>query len=217
MAARRAWSSFLSAPIEGRVKVETASAQALKEWGAIEQALAAGEIAVLVRKGGLWERRDDFEMEHRRFWIFPTLYHQNPRELRPDLSWALEAAEAADPGAAFVRLEHFAEVSDAFRIENLDAALALTDLQALTPETIQNRFHYRYRPYVHALLLRVYRRNPPHVVPNTTGYEGCVSWVELDEELTIGPAAPVLDDERFDMLRDLLKRRLAEYPGISEV
>jgi len=199
------------------VKVEEASAQALKEWGAIEQALAAGEIAVLVRKGGLWERRDDFEMEHRQFWIFPTLYHQNPLELRSELAWALDAAEAADPGGAFVRLELFAEVTDAFRIENLDAALALTDLQALTPDTIENRFHYRYRPYVHALLLRVYRRNAPHVIPNTLGYEGCVSWVELDEELPVGPATPVLDDERFNAFRDLVKRRLAAHPGVVEV
>lgn len=193
------------------------SARALKEWAAIEQLLAAGELSLLLRKGGLWERREGFEMEHRQFWIFPTLYHQNPLELRPELSWALESAHAAHPDGDRVRLEHFAEVTDAFRIENLEAVPELVDLQALTGETLDTRFHYRNRPYLHALLLRVHRRPEPHIIPNTLGYEGCVSWVELDEALSTGGSEPVLDDPRFAALRDEVLARLARFQGIVEV
>ena len=177
------------------------SSRALKEWAAIEQVLAAGETALLLRKGGLWERREGFEMEHRQFWIFPTLYHQNPQELKSAHSWALEAARAAHSGVDRVRLEHFAVVTDAFRVEDLDILQVLAADQALTPETIEARFRYRNRPYLHALLLRVYRRHPPYIVPNTLGYEGCVSWVELDDALETAGVTPVLGDDRFAEIR----------------
>lgn len=177
------------------------SRSALKEWGAIEQLLATGDVVLLLRKGGLWERRDGFEVEHRAFWIFPTLYHQNPGELQPRFSRALERATAAHRGPDEVRLECFAKVTDAVRLENLSQALALAPLQALTPETIEARFHYRNRPYLHAVVLRVHRLPEPVVIPNTLDYEGCVSWVELDDPIDTAAARPVLSDDAFAAAR----------------
>lgn len=192
-----------------------ASERALKEWGATEQLLAAGEHVLLLRKGGLWERRDGFEMEHRQFWLFPTLYHQNPLELRPEYTWALDAAREIHPGLDDVRLEHFGVVTDAFKVESLELLKVLAAHQALTPETIENRFHYRNRPYLHALLLRVYRVPAPHLIPNTLGYEGCVSWVELDEALPTVGALPVLTDDDFRAARNRLLTLLEGAAGVS--
>ena len=89
--------------------------------------------------------------------------------------------------------EHFAAVTDAFRIEDPGTLSILLPYQALTEETLEARFRYRNRPYLHALLVRVYRRPEPHLIPNTLGYEGCVSWVQLDEALGTGGAVPVLE------------------------
>ena len=186
------------------------SRSALKEWAAIEQLLGSGEFVLLLRKGGLWEKRDGFEIEHRRFWIFPTLYHQNPSELRPEFAPALDAAAAAHRGPDEVRLEHFAEVTDAFRVESLDALRAVADQQALTLPTIESRFQYRNRPYLHALVLRVHRLPDPVVIPNTLDYEGCVSWVELDDPLAPTAARPVLDAARFEEARRRVLDRLGE-------
>jgi hypothetical protein len=201
----------------GAVTLEPFSARALKEWAAIERLLATGDLSLMLRKGGLWERRDGFEMEHRQFWLFPTLYHQNPQELRPELSWALEAARESQPGLDQVRLEHFALVTDAFRLESLDAVAGLRDRQALTPETLQSRFHYRNRPYLHALLVRVHRVPDPHVIPNTLGYEGCVSWVELDSALSTAGATPVLDDRAFAATRHQILGRVAGREDVVSV
>jgi hypothetical protein len=195
--------------------VNERSAQALKEWAAIEQVLAAGASSLLLRKGGLWERREGFEMEHREFWIFPTLFHQNPHELRPEFSWALESARAAHPDGDRVRLEHYAVVTDAFRVESLETLAGLAEFQSLTPETIEARFRYKNRPYLHAMLLRVYRVPAPHIIPNTLGYEGCISWVELDEPLGTGGAVPVLGDEEFAAVREAVVGKLGGEEGES--
>lgn len=193
------------------------SRSALKEWAAIEQVLAAGRSPLLLRKGGLWERRDGFEMEHREFWLFPTLYHQNPHELRGEYTWALESAMAAHPDGGRIRLEHYAVVTDAFRVESLETLRALAGHHALTERTIESRFRYRDRPYLHALLLRVYRIPRPHLIPNTLGYEGCVSWVELDDALETTGAVPVLDDLQFAAVRTELLGVLRGAEGVVEV
>lgn len=197
--------------------IDPRSARALKEWGAIEQLLAAGRSILLLRKGGLWERREGFEMEHRQFWIFPTLYHQNPLELKAEHDSALQSARTAQPAADHVRLEHFALVTDAFRVESLDTLRAIERHQALTAETIENRFHYRGRPYLHALLLRVFRIPTPHIIPNTLGYEGCVSWVELDEALPTAGAEPVLAESEYQASRDALCGALVGSDGVVAV
>lgn len=197
--------------------MELKSARALKEWAAIEQVLAAGEVSVLLRKGGLWERREGFEMEHRQFWLFPTLYHQNPEELRPELAWALQSAQEAQPAGEQIRLEHFAVVSEAYRVEKLETLLDVADRQALTQATVESRFEYRNRPYLHLLLLRVYRIPAPHLIRNTLGYEGCVSWVELDEALPTSGAVPVLDDRAFARVREEVTRSLGAGEGVIQV
>lgn len=181
---------------------------ALKEWAAVEQALATGEVSLLLRKGGLWEQRGGFEVERREFWIFPTAYHQNPDELAPNLRSLIETARTTHPGADRVRIAHYAVVEDAMRVESLASLQELQGLHPLAPESVATRFAYRNRPYLHALVVRVYRMPEPYIIPNTLAYEGCISWVELDQALATHGAMPVLADAEFEALRAEILARL---------
>ena len=194
--------------------MEQENRSALKEWAAMERILAAGSACVLLRKGGIWERKQGFEVEHREFWIFPTYFHQNPHELSPDFAWALDAAGAGDPPKDAIRIEHYAVVRDAFRVEDLAALHRLQGQHPLDDATVDARFHYRDRPYLHALILRVYRMPTPYVIPNTLDYEGCISWVELDEPLSTAGALPVLSDSEFESRRSEAIRRLGDGAAI---
>ncbi len=49
---------------------------AFKEWAVICRALAEGRQAVVLRKGGVAEKTGEFQIEHTRFWLFPTYVHQ---------------------------------------------------------------------------------------------------------------------------------------------
>jgi hypothetical protein len=186
------------------------NASALKEWAAIEQALATGEISLLLRKGGIWEKREGFEVEHREFWIFPTLYHQNPDELAPQLRWLLESARASHPEPDQVRISLYLKVEDALRVESIEALQRLEGLHPLTQPTVEARFAYRNKPYLHALLVRAYRVPEPYLLPNTLDYEGCISWVELDEALATHGALPVLSDGEFAARRTEILDRLGK-------
>lgn len=182
---------------------------ALKEWASIEQALNADTV-LLLRKGGIYEQREGFRVEHREFWIFPTIFHQNAEEISPTFAWTLDAARALHPGVDFVRIATYAVVTDVLRIEHLRAVEALQELHPLRPETVASRFHYKQRPYLHALVLRTYRLPEPHVIPNTLDYEGCISWVELEKDLPTHGAVSVLADAEFSARRAEILQRVGE-------
>jgi hypothetical protein len=182
------------------------SRSALKEWAAIEGALASGRLTLLVRKGGIHEKRGGFEVEHRDFWIFPTGWHQNESELTPAFLEHLDDTPRFAPDRIALRVH--CEVVDALRIGNLDALLRLDEMQPFTAETLRSRFAYRDKPYLHVLIVRARVLPDPRVVANTPAYEGCVSWVELDEEVSAEGAVPVLSDEEFAAARAEVLRRL---------
>jgi len=177
----------------------SSSSQALKEWASVERALAASRVSLLVRKGGISERRGGFDVEHRAFWIFPTAFHQNAQELAPEFRDLLGGTEPHSRDE--VRLRVFAEVAEAFRVESMEVMARLAGLHPMAADTVRSRFEYKGRPYLHVVLVRAYLLPEPVVIPNTIGYEGCVSWVALDEEIPTAGAVPVVGDAEFDALR----------------
>jgi hypothetical protein len=195
--------------------METRSAVALKEWAAIEDALAGGRLSVLVRKGGIHEKRGGFEVEHRGFWIFPTGWHQNEHELSPAFRGHLGDTPRFPAGSLALRV--FCTVEDAWRVEDLAALERLGDLQPFSPETLKSRFEYRGRPYLHVILVRAHLLAAPRIVPNTAAYEGCISWVQLNDALTAADASPALDDASFDALRREVMVRLGDSASSDRV
>jgi hypothetical protein len=186
---------------------------ALKEWAAIEDALAGGRLSVLVRKGGIYEKRGGFEVENRAFWIFPTGWHQNEPELSPAFRAHLGETPRFAPNEIPLRVH--CVVEDALRVENLDALLRLGDLQPFSADTLRSRFEYRGRPYLHVLIVRAHVLEEPRVIATTAGYEGCVSWVRLDAPVPADDARPVIDDAEFATLRAAVLDRLGSETALS--
>ncbi|MGY2895306.1 DUF1802 family protein [Deinococcus sp. UYEF24] len=150
---------------------------ALKEWDTQCQALASGQTALIVRKGGIMETHDGFEVEHNRFVLYPTFLHQNRAELRPEFQPLLRP----DPLPGTLTLPALAEVVAVWKIEDLERALRLEPYQALTAAAIERRFAYRNRPWLHAMLLKISPLTPPLQLTETPEILGCLSWVPLPE------------------------------------
>src|SRR3954468_17227066 len=49
---------------------------AFKEWAVTVRALAEGEQLLTLRKGGIREADRHFDVEHERFFLYPTFDHQ---------------------------------------------------------------------------------------------------------------------------------------------
>ncbi len=55
---------------------------AFKEWAVTVRALAEGEQLLTLRKGGIREENKHFELEHERFFLYPTFDHQHNNLVR---------------------------------------------------------------------------------------------------------------------------------------
>jgi hypothetical protein len=170
--------------------------QAFKEWAVVCQALSAGRQALILRKGGIAEKDDAFAPESNRFWLYPTWLHQKPEALVEEGRTLLEQVERERPAAGRVRLSNYAEVAGVYHLHDIVGAMKLSGMHLWSDETVQQRFFYRH-PGLYVLAVRVYRAPTAVEIIETPAYAGCRSWVELDGELSIEGATPVLDDETF--------------------
>jgi hypothetical protein len=176
---------------------------ALKEWDAIARAALNGGVALLVRKGGILEQREGFSAEHTAFWLYPTFLHQNHAELRPEFQTLLEE----NPNPNQLVLEGYCTVERVWKVESLEFARSLEGFNALTADAIERRFLYKNKPWVHALLLRVYRCEPRTLL-ETPSYAGCTSWVPLEQDVPAVNGVPAMNDLEFGALKRELEATL---------
>ena len=188
---------------------------ALKEWAIVCRALGDGRQTLLIRKGGIQEIKDGFEVMHRDFWLFPTYVHQKATDLVPAAreEFASAQGDQSVPGTLSIRL--YATVEDAIRVADLERLRSLAGHHLLSWDCVASRFHYRNKPGVHVLVLRVYRRPEPIVLPNRSRYDGCVSWVDLDRPIASAGCVPILSDEDFaDRLADIRAKMSGAGPAL---
>ena len=157
---------------------------ALKEWATICERVGRGDLVLLVRKGGIVERRERFEMEHREFFLFPTRFH-----------------ETGTVPSDQVTLELYAQVEEDVWIRDLETLRKLEGMHGVSREDVEHRFHYGREPGVHVLALRAYRLVRPHGLHNARAFDGCRSWVELDQDRPVEHEGAVLN--RTDFRRKL--------------
>jgi hypothetical protein len=182
---------------------------AFKEWAVVVDALGRGEQILILRKGGIHERRGEFSVEHQEFWLFPTQYHEGGASIIPSKRVALrELAAAAKSDAAdvqyFVAVESVLQITDRARLSQLQGRHIWAE------PLLQQRFDFGREPGLHALIARVYRLETPVMVPLKESYGGCKSWLDVDQEIT-GTVQPVVADDQFSRQRDEIAELLGAY------
>ena len=188
---------------------------AFKEWAVTVRALAEGEQLLTLRKGGIRESDRHFDLEHDRFFLYPTFDHQRTDLVReshkPELRRALEEgvwpdgelpehATTDDGGIAQpdrVRIRAWAEVAGHYTITDRRCIDALSPFYVWTSDYAEKRLAWKRRHPLHVLLLRTYRIPRPVTVKVRDEYGGCRSWLELQRELPF-EGTPVLADDEFD-------------------
>jgi hypothetical protein len=188
---------------------------ALKEWAVTVRALAEGEQLVTLRKGGIRETERHFEIEHDRFFLYPTFDHQRNDLVRashlPELARALEEGvwPGGDPPADAltrdggipqperVRVRAWAEVAASYLVTDPRCVDALSPYYVWTTDYAEKRLRWKRRHPLHVIVLRTYRIPRPVTVRVRDDYGGCRSWVEIQRALPF-EGTPVLSDEEFE-------------------
>ena len=180
---------------------EMSVAIALKEWQVVTDLLGDGGQILLLRKGGIQEGVNRFEIAHERFALLPTRLHQNADMLKPAYRGRVAAGE--DEPASF-ELKHAGEITDIVAVRDRATMDRLDDLHCWAAPYIDLRFDYRPERPLYLMLVRAYRLAEAFDLRNTFEVAGCKSWVPLPGPLAV--AEPALGDGEYE-------RRRAEVLG----
>ncbi|MGB8391052.1 DUF1802 family protein [Mycobacterium sp.] len=176
----------------------TATMPALKEWSAVVHALLDGRQRVLLRKGGIGEKR--FEVvppacggvAAQDFLLFPTVAHSHTERVRPEHRGLLDAA-AADSTDEHLVVRAAAKVVAALPVNRPDGLGAIEDLHIWTAESVRaDRLDFRPKHKLAVLVVSAIPLIEPVRLPRIPDYAGCTSWVQLPVHPALG--APVHDE-----------------------
>jgi hypothetical protein len=170
---------------------------AFKEWAVVCAALAAGRQTIILRKGGIHERRDGFRVQHQNFWLLPTNFHQQSEHLTDGAADLLAQVQREKPPGGQFHLRQFACVQQVIELGTEAQALALHGLHVWSEQTVRDRFHYR-QPGLFLLIVRTYQQTTPQVVEEQPSMAGCKTWVDLPKPISTKGLSPVLSDEDFE-------------------
>ncbi len=153
---------------------------AFKEWQLVADAIVAGGQSVLLRKGGISEGKAGFQWLHGRFFLFPSLFHEQAEQVAPLpdgslRSWEPVAGLAEDEVAFSVYVETIATG----RIVDWDEVLLLAPYHIWREEIVRERFEWGEEPGLSWATILAWRLREPWVLKDRASFGGCRSWFGL--------------------------------------
>ena len=163
---------------------------ALKEWAIVCKALEEGRQVLLLRKGGIMEYRQGFEIKHNKFLLFPTFEHQSKEYIQPDYIDNLDIIlqhQLTDPyhptaNSGRNKLTLYAKVIDVKEVGDKSIIRKLEKYHIWNDRYVNLRMDYNPKKPMSVLLLRVYKMNTPIEVDIIPEWAGCRSWVSIELE-----------------------------------
>lgn len=178
---------------------------ALKEWSAAVHALLDGRQAVLLRKGGIHEKR--FAVEADDFLLFPTVAHSHAERVRPQHRDLLDAA-APDSVEDHIVIRAAAKVVAAVAVSHADGLADIEDLHIWTAESVQaDRLDFRPRHELTVLVVQAFPLTEPIRLAREPQYRGCTSWVQLPA--SADRAQPIHDAAALDAVAARVRAAVA--------
>lgn len=172
---------------------------ALKEWSAAIHALLDGRQSVLLRKGGIHEKR--FALEANSFALFPTVAHSHATRVRVDFRDLVDTA-GSDSTEDYVVIRAGAKVVGAVEVKQPDRLPEINDLHIWTDESVRSdRLDFRPRHRLTVLIVQAAQLSTPIRLSRRPEFAGCTSWVELP--IATEMTEPVQDSS---VLADIARR-----------
>ena len=179
---------------------------ALKEWATVVKALEQGKQTVILRKGGILETASGFNIETKKFFLFPTWEHQEIKHVKPEFHNFLNQVLDKKPDEGFNKISSYAEILCEKDIESNETINQLSSFHIWSDSYIQERRNWMPEKPMKAVFLRTVKI-PEFDLPLQPEFSGCKSWIELNSDFQEGESA-MKDNE--------MKLKLKEFREIVE-
>ena len=169
----------------------------LKEWAVAVEALETGETIALLRKGGIREAKDNFQVQYRQVWLYPTYEHQKPELLKPKYAAKVTPVKSGwHPETITISI--CAEITEIITLKDRDTIASLQPYHIWNEQMINDRLKWQSDRPLFLLLLRAYRLLQPQIIPFDRAYRGCKSWIDLVKPISTEKLIPVLDNNTYN-------------------
>ena len=182
---------------------------AFKEWNVIVNALGRGDQVVIMRKGGIDEGENGFEIKHKRFWLFPTQFHQQKEMVIPSAAEHMTVGSSIDSDSQSIPIQCHCEVVAHFELTQIEQIARLRNQHVWKDEVLIQRMTSGPQNQLHALIVRISKLPNPIEIQMHADYGGCRSWIELKETLDPTNAVPVMDEMTFEAKFQTFKEVIA--------
>ena len=184
--------------------------QALKEWAIVCKALEEGRQIIILRKGGILEYKQGFEVKHLKFLLFPTYEHQSKDHLQEDYSDKLDnilGDQLSSSNANTAKMTSYAEVSDVKEVTDRNALRLFAKYHIWSESYVNARMNYNPKKPMSIILLRIFKLDNPVYVDVKPEWAGCKSWIPVDIDINDG--RPAIDDLQFGRLASEVREVLS--------
>lgn len=155
------------------------SAAGLKEWAIVCKALEEGRQVILLRKGGIMEYKNGFEVKHSNFFLYPTYEHQSKESLQPDYADKLDIVLQNAPRDNRNRISSCASAIQVMEITDERVLGRLEKYHIWNDRYVNIRMRYNPKKPMNVVVLRVYKMNTPIEIGIEPELTGCRSWVPI--------------------------------------
>ena len=173
---------------------------ALKEWATVVKALEQGKQTIILRKGGILETASGFNIESKRFFLFPTWEHQEIKHVKPAFHDFLNEVLDKKPDEGFNKISSYAEILFEKDVESNDVINNLSSFHVWSDSYIQERRNWMPEKPMKAVFLRTVKI-PEFNLPLEPEFSGCKSWIELNSNFQEGQLA-LKDDKINEILQE---------------
>ena len=173
---------------------------ALKEWAIVVKALEQGKQTVILRKGGILETASGFNIESKKFFLFPTWEHQETKHVKPEFHEFLTEVLDKKPNADHNKISSYAEVLYEKDVNSSNVIKNLSSFHVWSDSYIQERRNWMPEKPMKTIFLRTVKI-PEFDLPLQPEFSGCKSWIELNSKFQEGKSS-LRDDEIDEKLQE---------------
>ena len=179
--------------------MSSTTSHAFKEWAVAVDALEQGKTIMLLRKGGIHERGGRFQVAHDQVLLYPTHEHQQPFLLKSEYT---EQVTPVTSGwhPETIRIGSFARITDILLVSEETIVDALLPFHIWNEQFISDRLKWKPRQPLYILLLRAYKLAQEQMIPYSSTYGGCKSWIDLAQPIAINESVSVFEDATYNQI-----------------
>jgi hypothetical protein len=188
-----------------KLMIKTTTTNALKEWAVAVNALEQGKTVMLLRKGGIKEESNRFQVANEQILLYPTYEHQQPHLLKTEYANQVKPVNSGWHPET-VRIGSWAKITEILQVSEQATVSALLPYHIWNEQFAAERFNWKPRQPLYILLLRAYQLLEPLQIAYQQKYGGCRSWIDLIEPISIQDTLPVLTDQDYSQQVSQIKQ-----------